>query len=355
MPLYVAHVADGLEALAAEDLPARLPRARVLETLTGLDGGRALLLMRHGDNPGELPALPLLDDLGLLLLDTPISGGWSGLRSARTALANTRDADQVVALAATVLPGRTRRATFHAAAWLTGEHAFLRSDLQHAVAQGVGDRFPQWQAVRERPHFTVQADLVGERLIVALRLGERGGRPLATTLPGTPRASVAAALVRLTQPGDGDTFLDPLCGAGALLVARGEWGRYRRLLGGDPDAEAVAAARANIGPRYKPITIERWDPGALPLDAGSVEALATVLPAGTKSAPAKDPVGIDTWLREWRRVLAPDARLALLAQDRRGLDRALARTRGLEEQRRLPIVLRGRPAVIVALWRPAGG
>ena len=38
--------------------------------------------------------------------------------------------------------------------------------------------------------------------------------------------------------------------------------------------QALAVARANVGPRYKPIELRRWDARDLPIDAGSVSAVA---------------------------------------------------------------------------------
>jgi hypothetical protein len=352
VPLYCARVVDGLAELAVEDLRERLPRLRVLETLTGLDGGRSLLLFRHDSFPADLPELPLLDDLGVQIVDTAeIVSGWSGLRTTREAIGAAREFDAAVALVASLRPGRTRRASFHAAAFLTGDHAFLRSDLQHAVAQGITDRFPQWRSVAEGAHFVFQADLIGTRLLVSLRVSDapaRGG--LAVAPAGTPRPSMAAALVRLTRPHDGDVFLDPICGGGALLIARGEWGRYRKLLGGDADERAVEAARTNIGPRYKPIAIETWEPASLPLEDGAATRLATQLPVDDGPTEQRR-VRLAGLLTEWSRVLAPESHLALLAHDRRALDGALSQTRTLEVERRLPLTLRNRPAVIVALRR----
>jgi SAM-dependent methyltransferase len=354
VPLYCARVVDGLAELAVEDLRERLPRLRVLETLTGLDGGRALIVFRHDTFPADLPALPLLDDLGVQITNTAdIVSGWSGLRTAREAVGAARELDAAVALAASLRPGRTRRASFHAAAFLTGDHAFLRSDLQHAVVQGVADHFPQWRPVAEGAHFVFQADLIGARLLVSLRVSDPPARGGLTVVPaGTPRPSVAAALVRLTRPHDGDVFLDPICGGGALLIARGAWGRYRKLLGGDPDERAIEAARTNIGPRYKPIAIETWEPTSLPLDEGAATRLATHLPTdeGTSEQRRARLTGL---LTEWSRVLAPDSQLALLAHDRRALDGALSQAPTLMVERRLSLTLRNHPAVIVALRRGA--
>ena len=96
------------------------------------------------------------------------------------------------------------------------------------------------------------------------------------------RPTVARALVMLSEPTDGDVFLDPMCGAGTILIERGMHGRYAQLLGGDIRPDAVAATRTNVGPRYKPIDIRQWDARDLPLDDGSVDRVVCNLPFGKK-------------------------------------------------------------------------
>lgn len=350
MPTYVARVIDGLEQLAADDLRERLRRARLLDTITGIEGDSALILVRHNAPPAELPPLPLLEDLGLLIADVRgVPGGWSGLQTVRNALVAARGWDEAIALIATVLPGHTLRTTFHVSAWPTGSHAFLRSDLQRAIAQGVNERFPGWKLVPRDAHFELFADLVGERLIIALRLPRRDAEKLLKTTPaGTPRPSVAAALVRLSQPAPGDIFLDPLCGAGVVLIARGMWGRYRWLLGGDPGERMIAAAQANIGPRFKPRTLFLWRPEALPLAPASVSCIVTALrPGGEGSAGESKRAWHAALIAEWQRVLMPGGRLVVLGYDRRALDAAFARRPALQIEQRIVIAPRGKAATIV--------
>src|SRR5258707_9310527 len=54
------------------------------------------------------------------------------------------------------------------------------------------------------------------------------------------------------------------------------------LLGSDRDGAALAAARVNVGTRYKPIQLENWDAGALPLGDASVDKIVTNLPWGLR-------------------------------------------------------------------------
>ena len=49
-------------------------------------------------------------------------------------------------------------------------------------------------------------------------------------------------MVWLTGPEDDDVFLDPMCGAGTVLIERGSIARHRLLVGADNNPEALAAA-----------------------------------------------------------------------------------------------------------------
>jgi 23S rRNA G2445 N2-methylase RlmL len=171
-------------------------------------------------------------------------------------------------------------------------------------------------------------------------------------LPGSLRPTAAATLVWLTQPADDDIFLDPMCGAGTILIERAHMGRYRMLLGGDIRAEALTIARDNIGPRYKPIELRQWDARSLPLDAASITAAAVNLPFGKQIGSAEENRALyPEVLRELARVLRPGARLVALTGDRRTFDDALRRARGLAQRAIYPVLVLGHPAAVYLVER----
>ena len=98
--------------------------------------------------------------------------------------------------------------------------------------------------------------------------------------PGSLRASVAAALGWLSQPGADDCVVDPMCGAGTILIERAHLGRYAMLAGFDRDPDAIAAAHENIGPRYRPMGLAQGDALRLPLGNGAATHLVTNLAVG---------------------------------------------------------------------------
>ena len=123
-----------------------------------------------------------------------------------------------------------------------------------------------------------------------------------------------------------------------------------RLLGGDIRPEAVAAARTNIGPRYKPIDGREWDAASLPLAAGAVDRVVCNLPFGKK-------IG-ELWelqtlygrsAGEMARVLKPGGVAVLLTSERAALERALAAAEVLYIERLMPVEVLGQEAFFFKL------
>jgi tRNA G10 N-methylase Trm11 len=159
-------------------------------------------------------------------------------------------------------------------------------------------------------------------------------------------------MVWLTRPMPGDIFLDPMCGAGTLLIERAHAGRYAKLLGGDVDPEAVAATQVNVGARYQPIEIRRWDARHLPLESGSVTALAVNLPFGRKIGDLEQNRRLyPPFLREAARVLRPRARLVTLTSDTSTLEAALRGSDRLAPRESYPVEVLGTRARVSVLDR----
>lgn len=66
------------------------------------------------------------------------------------------------------------------------------------------------------------------------------------TIPAASHPTIAAALARVAGVRIDDVVWDPFVGAGAELVERALLGRYTEMIGTDTDAEALAAAKANL-------------------------------------------------------------------------------------------------------------
>ncbi|MHB8577059.1 MAG: methyltransferase domain-containing protein [Dehalococcoidia bacterium] len=358
-PLYVLHVVPGLEELATEDLAVRFPRAKLLRTVQRFDERTSLLMVRHGGAAEDLLELPMVEDVFTLAADARgIAGGYRGLRGIRAAMQTISAVGPAIAVAAQVRPKNRRKSTFRVVARKAGSHAYRRADVQHAVQEALLERYPDLVLVDDDAQLEVWATLIEDELIAGVRLSDNEMRHrdyLATNLPASLKPTIAYAMVTLTAPDPEDTFLDPMCGAGTLVIERALTSRYKQLLAGDIDPVAVQATRDNVGPRYKPLQVDAWDARALPLAAGSVTALASNLPFGKQIGSEEANRELyPALLTEWLRVLRPGGHMVLLTGDRRHLLAALKPHAELRLDRQIPLLVRGLPATIYALQHVPG-
>jgi ubiquinone/menaquinone biosynthesis C-methylase UbiE len=177
-------------------------------------------------------------------------------------------------------------------------------------------------------------------LLLRLRRAARGAgwellirlspRPLATrawrvcNLPGALNATLAHAMMALTQPREGDSVLNLACGSGTLLVELLALCQPRRVIGCDTDATALACARENVrAAGYAGAArLEEWDAGATPLSDASMSVICADLPFGQLvGSHVENEALYPRVFAEAARVAAPGARMVLLTHEIRLLER----------------------------------
>ncbi|HVQ44933.1 MAG TPA: methyltransferase domain-containing protein [Candidatus Saccharimonadia bacterium] len=345
----------GLRVLVVEEMAARLGLAPVA---TGRARGSELVWVQTSD-PAGLLGLRLVEDVFVVVETIPLSGKTVDLKAVTAALGRPEVWESALRaqghLAGRPTPARVVfRVVAQAddAAW----RGYRRVDLQRAAEAGVGRARPGWRLNAGEAPFEVWLHQVGRNLTVSLRLTSgvnraRGGR--AVERAAALRPTIAAAMVRLSEPADDDVFLDPLCGTGTILLERALAGRHGLLLGGDIDVGAVKAAVANFGPRHKPVRIERMDARKLPLEDASVDKLVTNLPWGKQIGRPEDlPALYGGMLAEAVRVVRPGGLVVVLTSEVGVLDWALKSQPGFVVRRRVTgIEVLGRPAEMRVLAR----
>jgi SAM-dependent methyltransferase len=158
-------------------------------------------------------------------------------------------------------------------------------------------------------------------------------RPLATrpwrvcNLPGAPNATLAHAMMRLTDPSPADTLLNLCCGSGTLLIERLALGAARTAVGCDIDRAALACAHENlVAAGYdRRARLEAWDATRLPLPDAWAGVLCADLPFGQLVGSHRENEALYPRIfAEATRVAAPGARMALLTHEVRLLERVTA-------------------------------
>jgi 23S rRNA G2445 N2-methylase RlmL len=118
------------------------------------------------------------------------------------------------------------------------------------------------------------------------------------------------------------------------------------LIGSDRDAEALSAARTNVGNRYKPIQLENWDAAKLPLGDSSVDKIVTNLPWGVRyGTHGENRKLYPIWFNSFARVLRSGGTMVLLTAEWR-LMRDLERSRKITPAKIIRVSVLGTPASI---------
>lgn len=356
--LVIIHTQPGLEGVAIREALARIPGAReVGRRSIAARNGMALIAVERAQ---ALTKMRCAEDLFALVgYVRPLASSEDGLELARKLARNAPYVETALARRVLVTPGSRsgQRLDFRVVARTIGSHEYRRVDLEKAIQQGILERGDRRWRLQEQADVEFWATLLDDELFLAIRLSDdrmRQREYKVAHFPGSLRPSVAGAMVLLSQPTGDDVVLDPLCGAGTILIERAHAARHRMLLGGDSDPAALDAARENVGPRYKPLELRSWDATALPLGDGEVTRIITNLPWGRKSGSHPDNRRLyPKLLREFRRVLAPGSLMVLMTSETR-LMRELFDEQQIIPSSILAVTVHGAPASIyVCRFTPA--
>ncbi|MCP4542346.1 MAG: methyltransferase domain-containing protein [Chloroflexi bacterium] len=359
--LYYAHTLPGLEKVAWIEIRTQLDRAS-FDSFTELPGKNGLVLFRYTGQPSDLLKLRTTEDVFFLIARIPkIKWGYQGLSQIYQSLSSSRFLGTGLSVynRAHGTSGKRKQIhTFRVISRMVGKrHPYRRMDMGRTVEKGLKKRLgSKWHTVEEGEDVEFWANLVGQDFICGLRLSDASMRHRdykTTHIAASLRPSVAAAMGWLTEPQAADVFLDPMCGAGTLLVERAIIERHTLLLGGDTDKAALRAAAKNIGPKHKPRQLVEWDAGRLPLISGSVTQVATNLPFGKQIGSWDENIHLyRAFFREVDRVLDPKGRVVVLSSEMELIKNTLRKVNGLQIVRGYSVRILGQKARIYLIERP---
>src|SRR5712692_4115395 len=236
-----------------------------------------------------------------------------------------------------------------------GTHDFRRVDAGNAVSDALRRILP-----RGMSHVADDADvefwlwLSGSEALVGLRLSDATMRHRGYKrehVPASLRPTVAAAMGWLARPAQEDIVLDPLCGAGTVLIERALLAPLKQALGGDIRGKAVEVARRNARSAGIEASWRVWDARSLPLEAASVTRIITNLPFGKQIGTHEANADLyGELIREFGRVLSADGLLVTLTSDDRLWD-SLLREHDWQVIKKVVLVVLGQPASIFVAQR----
>jgi 23S rRNA G2445 N2-methylase RlmL len=296
----------GLEWVGAEEM-AKLPGIRVTDI-----SYRKISAVYSNSLPALL-ALKTVDDIFVEVTT------WKNIVPQREALDHLQqlsaqlDLAPAVALISKLRP-EVGRPAFSITASFIGKRNYGWKEIKNAVAAGIHASYT-WEYTDESDSdLNIRVFIDHDRAIVGIRLSEKPMHRRAYKrmhLDGSLKPSVAAALVFLSNLTPGSVLLDPFCGTGTILVEGALMGA--KVLGGDIDPVAIAAATVNSHLAGVKTGRNRWDARDLPFATGSVDRVVTNLPWGRQVKIGENLAGFyQKVCAEIARVLAPDGRVVLI-------------------------------------------
>ena len=346
---------EGSEAGIDEEVVAASPRTLVAGCRPGLEEilarsfeathkaavagpGKVSL---HSQGPLQsLGRARTLMTLGFPLARVRMAAGPDALVTALTAALTGPEAQEIFQ---TWSRGQVR----YRLAWARGGH---RRAVVWRVAEAVSQRCPRLVNDPTASTWEVVVDDVGNLLQVELRprwtdtrFGYRVG-----DVPAASHPTIAAALALLGGVQADDVVWDPFTGSGLELVERGLLGPYRRLVGSDLDAKALATARANLNGAG----LERFELVEADATRHVVEDVSLVItnpPMGRRVARGDVAPLLTEFLRHVGEVLRPGGRLVWISPLPR-VTQAAARAAGLVCRRAEPLDMGGFTAQL-EVWR----
>lgn len=354
--LFYIQTMPGIDPIAWDEVQRRVEDA----TQAGrkvVPQKNSLLLFRSAVDPQQLLDLRAAEDLFVVAArGFKIAHGEQALRQIYAAIRYAKGIGRSLDAWEDVYGPLQFPATFRVVVREVGAGNLMRRDIARAAADAVLDGWPgRWRRVDEDADVELWVNLFGEELLCGIRLSRADMRHRdykLQHLPASLRPSVAAAMVQLSQPSGDDVFLDPMAGAGTILLERLAAGPVKRLLGGDNDPDALDALEANLRRVRGPIKIDEWDARELPLEDASVDKVVTNLPFGRQISPGANLRALySDVLLELERVVRPGGRLVLLAGDAGQIDAALRATPSMRLIKRYPVNILGYDAFISVIGR----
>ncbi len=345
---YYVMAMPGLETVAFSEIRERVPGAELVKF------SRGIAQFRSAEHPARLLALRTVEDVFITIAHiTGLGHGRDALRVLHSATLHA-NLEHALALWRRTHHGR-RPSTWRVISQKQGSHEFRRVDAGNAVSDALREALPRgMRMVKDEADIEFWLWLSGSEALLGLRLSDATMRHRTYKqehLPASLRPTVAAAMALLSRPTAQDIVLDPLAGAGTILIERALLAPVREELGGDIRKEAVAMARRNAQAAGVRVRWQVWDARALPLEAGSVNRILTNLPFGKQIGTHEANTRLYAELaKEFGRVLAEDGILVTLTSEDR-LWETVLRDSGWRISKKVVLVVLGQPASIFVVER----
>jgi tRNA (guanine6-N2)-methyltransferase len=206
--------------------------------------------------------------------------------------------------------------------------------------------------------FKLKAEEKGD-LLIRIKREKNGGlwevlvrttpRPLVTrpwrvrNLPGALNATVANAMVRMTNPTTNDIFVNLMSGSGTIAIERGNFGA-KAVIGVESDLETIILSQDNITAAELPNSIHllHGDATVTGFSNHSIDSICIDLPFGHQVGSIEANVILyPQVLAEVARILKPSGRCVIITHAIQQFEDALRKQTSLHVESMTKITLRG--------------
>jgi len=357
---FLAVTQPGIQAITSDEIRHKWKDSEVNKSISIRNGALTSFSVRT--SPAELLTLRTTEDVYAALGEVGLSWQKNDLEGLYAHIVASKELEPALAIHRQLHRRAGMKTTYRVVVQTDRDpRPYRRVDLQKALEKAIGDRYHhKWKLVDEEADLEFWGMLSGRRLILGLRLSDRTMRHRkykVAHLPASLKPTVAAALVWLSMPSRGDVFLDPMAGAGTILIERAEAGPYSQLYGGDIRDEAVAVMAENIGTKYQPIDFRQWDATQLPLQNSSVSKIVCNLPFGKQIGTHESNVALYLQaFSEFNRVLKPEGLMVLLTTEDKLVTNGVASNPGLSLLKKYSrVTVLGLEATVYVIKKKGGG
>lgn len=330
-----------MENIARQEIIARFGNTKQFKIITRKP---QRIIFQYMGNTKELLSLRTAECLFLLIKHLP---NMTRSRRSLTAISSSLSRynfTQAISCCRQVGLSIRKRVLFRVISRMSGYRNFQKRDLQQIVERSLIDK--GWYLSESDTGLDVWAEIHGEDGYLSVRLSkpdmsQRSYKQV--QVPHTLKPTVAYSMVRLSKPHPDDIFLDPMCGAGTILLERAFSGRYRYLLGGDISEEAIYATIKNFGRQHQPRQFFHWDSEVLPIQPGSVDKIVCNLPIDGLGTTTTDLYHhYQRFLKQFESAIKPGGNMVLLSMQSAPLNRLLKNQNKLKTRQQVGININGK-------------
>lgn len=299
MRTFMCTMAPGLEGAAQEELREKLPGVKKIDMLRGK------LLFSGNPDKERLLTLECVDNVYYCLEKLKVGPHKKDLAQF------SRDMKRIQFQEAAEYLGLTETPRILVSASRRGKQTWSRFELAECAAGAITEGHSYAEGTASDHNLPVRIDVDGADCLVSVQITPAEFKYRGSSyafMPGGIRPTVAAVLIRLSEPAPEDVFYDPFCGSGTIPRERARRGA-RRIMASDLEPAAVESARSNVPDNVK---VFCCDARRMKAADHSIDVIVSNIPWGKQIAVEDVPGLYTAFLREADRVLTDRGRMVLL-------------------------------------------